>query len=102
LANRDHPPDALHSAQSLGRLDWGEHPMALSLFPSYFFTLEIIFADTANYRKAKPQTTMTKLINITLAAVTLCVVSSCNTSKKAPAAQSKSMPGMSAAEHARM
>ena len=45
---------------------------------------------------------MTKLITIILAAVTLIAVSSCATGNKAPAAQSKSMPGMSAAEHAKM
>jgi hypothetical protein len=43
---------------------------------------------------------MTKLITITLAAVTLFAVSSCTTRNKAPAGQS--MPGMSAAEHAKM
>jgi len=37
---------------------------------------------------------------ITLVAVTLFAVSSCTTHDKAPASQS--MPGMSAAEHARM
>ena len=45
---------------------------------------------------------MTKLITITITAVTLFAVSSCASKPSAPAAQSKSMPGMSAAEHARM
>ncbi len=40
---------------------------------------------------------MTKLIAITLAAVTLIAVSSCTTRT-----QKQSMPGMSAAEHAKM
>ena len=43
---------------------------------------------------------MTKLITITLSAVTLVVVSSCATKTSAPANQS--MPGMSAEEHANM
>ncbi len=43
---------------------------------------------------------MIKFITITMAALTLLAVSSCTFSKKAPAGQS--MPGMSAAEHARM
>ena len=55
-----------------------------------------------NPNKHKPQITMTKLITITLAAITLFAVSSCTTRNKAPAGQSKSMPGMSAEEHARM
>ncbi len=83
--------------------------MALPLLPSYFFTLEIIFADTANCRKAKPQTsnlkpqtTMTKLINITLAAFTLIAVCNCTTRNNAPAGQRQPMPGMSPAEHAKM
>jgi len=45
---------------------------------------------------------MNKLIAIILAAVTLIAVSSCATRKKTPAGQNQSMPGMSAAEHARM
>ncbi|MDZ4405560.1 hypothetical protein [Prosthecobacter sp.] len=45
---------------------------------------------------------MTKLITITLAAFTLIAVSGCTTRNKAPAGQSQSMPGMSAAEHAKM
>jgi hypothetical protein len=66
---------------------------------SIFPTLKICRTST------KPNhisTTMNKLITITLAAVTLIAVSSCNTSKKAPASQNQSMPGMSAAEHAKM
>ncbi len=42
---------------------------------------------------------MTKLTTLTLAAVTLVVVSSCSTSNSAP---QQSMPGMSAQEHANM
>ena len=53
-------------------------------------------------KQSQTQTTMTKLITITLAVVTLFTVSSCATKTSAPAAQSKSMPGMSAAEHAKM
>lgn len=45
---------------------------------------------------------MTRLITITLTAITLIAVSSCTTRNKAPAGQNQSMPGMSAAEHARM
>ena len=45
---------------------------------------------------------MIKLIAITLAAVSLFAVSSCTTRNKAPAGQNQSMPGMSAAEHAKM
>ena len=45
---------------------------------------------------------MNKLIAITLAAFTLIAVSSCATRKKAPSGQNQSMPGMSAAEHAKM
>lgn len=44
---------------------------------------------------------MNKLITIVLA-VTLSTVSSCATRKKSSGSQNQSMPGMSAAEHAKM
>lgn len=45
---------------------------------------------------------MNKLITIILAAATLITVSSCATRKKSSGGQNQSMPGMSAAEHAKM
>ncbi len=53
-------------------------------------------------KRTQTPTTMTKIITITLAAATLFAVSSCTTRNKAPSGQSQSMPGMSAAEHAKM
>ncbi|HBJ82999.1 MAG TPA: hypothetical protein DDZ88_03810 [Verrucomicrobiales bacterium] len=101
-AKKFYPPDAWCSEQSLAVWSGVNTPWHSRCFPVIFLTLEIIFADTANCRKAKPQTAMTKLITITLAAFTLIAVSSCTTRNKAPAGQSQSMPGMSAAEHAKM